>query len=393
MTTSLGERVLRLDEYRVDRILALVLIVELELEIWLRPHHDVGVQIVQAVGAVFYAAPVAVRRRRPAAALIACGCVLLVQAAAGGNLFDSVVGTVLPPVLLAFGVGAWLDFRASRKALGLAFALFAASAAVSDAVVTPHRNGSLATDIPAVAALIFGPAIAGGLARERSRRAADFRRLAAISASLQDEQAFAAVAEERARISRELQQVIASGVTSMVDLANEARLLVRSSPQEARTAISAVEETGREALADVRRLLGVLRKDGDSIPLAPQPDVNQIPALLAALKAQGFDCELASLGEPVDLLPGVSLVAYRVIESSLQILAAPGRRASVAIRFHRDWLELEVATDNRIGNLDEQMEAITQRVRLYDGSLRLATNGNGGSAIQARLPLAAGVRT
>jgi hypothetical protein len=101
-----------------------------------------------------------------------------------------------------------------------------------------HGHGSLATDIPAVAALIFGPAIAGRLARERSQRAADFRRLAAISASLLDEQAAAAVAEKRIRISRELQHIIAGGVSSMVDLANEACLLVRSSPTQARTELS-----------------------------------------------------------------------------------------------------------------------------------------------------------
>jgi glucose-6-phosphate-specific signal transduction histidine kinase len=389
VTGAVGERVRLLNGHRVDELLAVVLIVEMELEIWLRlPPHLWAERPLEAVAAVFYGAPVAVRRRRPAAALIACGLVLLVQAAAGGDLFDALVATLLPPVVLAFGVGAWLDLRLSLRALAAGFALFAAAMVLADLIVPAHRDSSLASDLPAIATLIFGAGLAGRLARGRARQAAGFRELAAISASLQAERAGAAVSEERIRISRELQDVIAGSVNSMVGLAGEAALLVRSDPEQARNTISTMEITGRQALADVRRLLGVLRKEDDSFPLAPQPDLNQVWALLVSLRARGLECELTHQGEPVDLLPGVSLVAYRVIESSVEIFAEHCRRSSVAVRFQGDWLELEIGTDTRIGiDLEARLAAIKQRVSLYDGSLGF-THLDGGSAIRARFPLA-----
>jgi signal transduction histidine kinase len=128
-------------------------------------------------------------------------------------------------------------------------------------------------------------------------------RLAAQAAIAQDERESAAIAEERARIGGELQDIIAHSVSVMIIQAGGARLLVRSDPERARDSILNVEQTGRETLADLHRLLGMLRKDDDPRALAPQPGLNQLAALIDSIRDTGVECELRAEGEPIDLTP------------------------------------------------------------------------------------------
>jgi signal transduction histidine kinase len=159
-------------------------------------------------------------------------------------------------------------------------------------------------------------------------------------------------------------------------------------PERARDAILNLEHTGREALADLRRLLGMLRKDDNPRSLAPQPGLDQLAALIDSMRDTGLRCEYRTLGKAIDLTPGTDLVAYRVIETA--ILAAARHRASpvlVIIRYQPHELELEIRGHGAIPGLDQSLRAAAQRVALYDGQLRTLPADGGGFALRARLPV------
>jgi signal transduction histidine kinase len=192
------------------------------------------------------------------------------------------------------------------------------------------------------------------------------------------------------RIGRELQDIIAHNVSAMVIQAGGARQLLRADPERARSTILTVERIGREALGDLRRVLGMLRKDEDPRALAPQPGLDQLPALLDTIRQAGLDCELHLEGESVDLTPGVDLVGYRVIEAALRRAATSDcRRAVVTVRYRLGNLELEIASGDPIPDLEQTLRGITDRVALYGGSLQLEPAD--GFEVHAHLPLAATV--
>jgi signal transduction histidine kinase len=178
----------------------------------------------------------------------------------------------------------------------------------------------------------------------------------------------------------------------MVIQAGGGRLLLHGDPDRARDSILNVEHTGREVLADLRRLLGMLRKDDDPRALSPQPGLSQLATLIDSIRQAGLECELLTVGDPIDLTPGVDLVAYRVIEVAL-LTAAEHRvsRGLVTIRYEPRELKLEIAGDGAIPDLDESVRSIAQRVALYDGSLRALPTRGGGFTLHARPPLEAAV--
>ena len=172
-----------------------------------------------------------------------------------------------------------------------------------------------------------------GVAREPIRRADAFRELAAPTAAESEAREQAAIAAERVRIGHELQDIIAHSVSAMVMQAGGARRLLRTEPERARDSILSVEQTGREALADLRRLLGMLRRDDDPRALAPQPGLDQLPALVESHpRTPVSPASCVTEGEPVALTPGIDLVGYRVIEAAL---AEAPRHAQRATRPHR----------------------------------------------------------
>ncbi len=150
-----------------------------------------------------------------------------------------------------------------------------------------------------------------------------------------------AVADERTRIARELHTLIAANVSAMVLQAQAAELLLDRDSQAADAAMEAIEQTGRDALADMRRTLGVLRHPEDAPSLAPQPGVGQIYALIEAARGRGGSIELSVDGDPGPLPTSVDLGVYRMLEETL---AEPGlQRSRVRLRFGHDEVELEVS--------------------------------------------------
>jgi signal transduction histidine kinase len=388
---ALSKRIAGLDAKRVDAVLAAAILVELELESWLAHGVSGSHRFLTAVTAVLFASPIAVRRRWPAGALVFCSAVAVIQELLGGDLGAS-NGVLLVPVVLAYSVGAWMDSPRSLGAVLLGGTLFGGLVLLSDANLS--SLGEVAADLFFVCLLFAAPWFLGRLVGERGRRAAAFGELAVQAAAEQRERERAAIAQERVRIGSELQDIVAHSVSAMVIQAGGARRLLRSDPERARDSILTVEQTGREALADMRRLLGMLRKDDDPRALAPQPGLDQLATLLDSVREGGLACELRSEGESIDLTPGIDLVGYRVIEEVLARAACHHCRAAVvSVRYRPDWLELEIRGEGSIPDLEEDLRGMSERVALYDGSLETVAARDDVFALQARLPLGARVAT
>jgi signal transduction histidine kinase len=178
----------------------------------------------------------------------------------------------------------------------------------------------------------------------------------------------------------------------MIIQAGGARRMLPSEPERARDSILAVERTGREALADLRRLLGMLRKHDDPSALAPQPGLDQVSALVESLRRGGLACDLKREGAPIDLTPGVDLVGYRVIEAALLAAArSHSPSATVTVRSCPEQLEIEIEGGCTASDLDRELSGIAHRVGLYDGSLQIVPTGGRGFALLVNLPLGAPV--
>ena len=157
---------------------------------------------------------------------------------------------------------------------------------------------------------------------------------------------------------------------------------MRSRPDVAESAFASVEETGREALTEIRRLLGVLRRDDKELALAPQPSLAHVRDLVARVRASGLPVELEVEGEHAPLPAGVDLTAYRVIQEALG--APDARRAKVRLRYDADHIALEVAD---LGDVRPELLGIRERVELYGGDLVAESVSGSGYAVRARLPL------
>jgi len=385
--TRLAGRVVRVDRRAADSMLAVAAVAALELTCWLSPgvsHHD---RIVTAIAAALSGAPIALRRRRPAGALVFSMAVVIVSMPFGGQLLSNDNAYVIPPLLLAYSAGAGLDVRRSAAALTLGLALGWAWALLPGPDGSPTGVGQSAVALFYVTMLLVPTWLIGCYVRRHGHRTSAFDALAARAVDRKDSHDATAVAAERARIGSELQDIIAHSISAMVIQAGSARLLLHTDPDRARDSILSVEETGRQALSDLRGLLGMLRKQDDARALSPQPGLGQIAALIDSLRGSGLACERRTVGDPVDLTPGVDLVAYRVIEAALQAAAERQvRHSSVTVRYGLRELELEVSGDGTIPDLDGTFAPLVDRVGLYRGELRSEPQPVG-FALRARLPL------
>jgi signal transduction histidine kinase len=221
------------------------------------------------------------------------------------------------------------------------------------------------------------------------------------------------VAEERGRIARELHDVVAHSVSVMVVQAGAARRTLAASPEQAATALGQIELTGRQALVELRRLLGLLRDDeaGDA-DLAPQPSLAHLESLAAAAREAGLPVEVAVEGEPQPLPAGVDLSAYRIVQEALTNSlkhSGPGR-ARILVRYGVHDLRLEIRDDGPAGNGQRKGQAsafgrqpadsprrerraghgligMRERVALFGGTLETGSLPGGGYRVAARLPL------
>lgn len=194
----------------------------------------------------------------------------------------------------------------------------------------------------------------------------------------------AAAAQERERMAGDLHTVVADGVRSMlVELAG-ARGLVLEDPERASDAILAVEERGRDALTELRELLGVLRRGDEDLALAPQPSLARLDALARRLGEAGIEVVVRTEGAPVTLTPGLDVAAFRVVEDAL---AHAPNRAEVLVRWADRELELDVAVPGPELGDASRLASARERVALFGGRLDAGRRSPGGTAMSARLPL------
>lgn len=391
------------DWRRFDIAAAVVAVAGLELQCWLASGVALHDRAVTAVAAVLFAAPVAVRRVVPGWALVFSSAVLLVQVPLGGQLLASGLPNEVLPVAvllaLAYGAGAWLETAASVVSLGASLSLVAAAAFVPGAGSVPTGIGGIGSSLFYSALMVVPGWFVGRIAQRQARLGVAFEQLADQAEADRQRLELAAVAQERVRISGELQDIISHSVSSMVVQAGGARLLLRRDAERARASIADIEHTGREALADLRRLLGMLRKDADPTSLSPQPGIAQVGGLVDLLGAEGVPCTLDIDGELAELTPGVDLVAYRAVEAALSAASRHGARAGhVAVSHPGARLDLSVTVTPGhegidVDELGEELRAITERIELYDGTLHLShEEGITGDTVvvQVHLPLAVG---
>jgi len=235
----------------------------------------------------------------------------------------------------------------------------------------------------AVGVLVRGPVVRARSAEERA-------------AHLEQEQAAAArqaVIDERQRIARELHDIIAHSVSVMTVQAGAVRRRLTPAQARERESLVAVERTGREALAEMRRLVGLLREEDAVASYGPQPGMQALETLVENVRSAGLPVDLVVRGESRELPPGVDLAAYRVVQEALtNVLKHAGRaRAWVRIAWSESELQIEVANDGRYtGNGTGFGHAgMRERLRLYGGRLASGTRPGGGFVVLAYLPIGA----
>ena len=203
-----------------------------------------------------------------------------------------------------------------------------------------------------------------------------------------------AAAEERARIARELHDVVAHSVSVMVVQAQAADRVLEGDEPAARELLGSIETTGRQALSELRRLLGLLRRF-EAADLAPQPSLRHLDGLVAQVRDAGLPVELVVHGEPPPLPPGVDLSAYRIVQEGLtNALKHAGRaHARVVVRYTPGEIQLEVADDgagNGVGAAaGHGLAGMRERVAMYGGELESGPGATGGYVLRARLPVGA----
>jgi signal transduction histidine kinase len=209
-----------------------------------------------------------------------------------------------------------------------------------------------------------------------------------------EERARSAVTEERARIARELHDVVGHSVSVMTVQASAVRRLLRPDQRREREALLIVEQTGREALAEMRRMVGVLRRPEEAPALAPQPTLDRLDKLVEQAREAGLGVELRIEGDPLPLPAGVDLTAYRLVQEGLTnaLKHARAERAQVLVRYGDASIEVTVSDDGRgTGSGDgggHGLVGMRERVAVYGGELEAGPRPEGGYRLRAKLPLA-----
>jgi signal transduction histidine kinase len=260
------------------------------------------------------------------------------------------------------------------------------------AAIEPGQSFSV-SDAAFIAVAFAGPFAAGRVNRRRLESESQLQGRTVELERERDARAREAVAQERVRIARELHDVVAHAISVMVLQARGGRRKLPDGAAESRDAFDVIEHTGEQALAEMRRLLGMLRQDDEQLALAPQPSVSRIHELVRTLERSGLPVELRVEGDPVELPPGVDVSAYRIVQEALTnaLKHAGPARARVTLRYTPDELEVEIVDDGTGngtgGGTGHGLAGIRERVAVYGGELQAGRRPAGGYALRARLPL------
>jgi signal transduction histidine kinase len=261
----------------------------------------------------------------------------------------------------------------------------------------PRPEWSL-SDILFLSMVIVGPWIAGKAVRRHRERELQLQDLTIELDRQLEEKQSTAVAEERARIARELHDVVAHAITVMILQARGGRKSLATAPNEAVEAFDAIETTASQALTEMRRMLGLLQRDAQAADLAPYPSLGHLPDLIRQVDEAGLTVDLVVEGDPVPLSPGIDLSVYRIVQEALtnSLKHAGTTTARVVIRYEGNSLALDV-TDTGIGPNGRPVEGrgligMRERVALYGGDIYVGPGEEDGFAVRVYLPVAADSR-
>jgi signal transduction histidine kinase len=288
-------------------------------------------------------------------------------------------------IIAAAVIGAYNDLRHAAAGLAVILAVLV--------FVDQRFPNTSAGDYIWPGAFFSAAWLVGVLLNQRSVKMRELKAKAERLEHEREEQALAAVAEERARIARELHDVVGHSVSVMTVQASAVRRLLHEDQEKEREALLVVERTGREALAEMRRLVGVLRRPEEAPAKAPQPSLEHLDRLVAQVRDAGLPVDLHVEGDALKLAPGVDLTAYRVIQEGLTnaLKHARAKRADVVVRYGQEQVELVVADDGEGngagGGGGHGLVGMRERVQVYGGDLDAGPRPGGGYELRARIPV------
>jgi signal transduction histidine kinase len=291
------------------------------------------------------------------------------------------------PFAAPFFASFWLGRRANRRELAAGIVI-GATLGMLAIVPQDHPDATIAEAAANMVVLLGAPVLVGRLLRGRAALNRSLREKAALLERRRADAAGRAVVDERTRIAGELHDVVAHALSAMTVQATGARRLTLTRPALARDAFGAIESAGREALDELRRLLGVLRRDDSELTLAPQPSLRHVRSLARRTTAAGLPVALRIEGEERELPVGLDVTAYRVIQDALGAALEHGGagRADVWLRFAPDTLEILVRDDGPASEA-RPLVGIRERVVLHGGRLSAIGRRSGGHVVRATLPL------
>ena len=345
-----------------------------------------------ALGAVMFGALV-FRRVRPVESFAVVALAGLVQWIADVSL--SPVDTAV--LLALYSIAAYGPRWASR--LGLAVGLLGTVLA-SERYALASGSAAFVTGVMLYGAAVAGAWALGEVRRVRQAYVAELVERARQAERERDQRAQIAAAEERSRIAREMHDVVAHNLSVIVVQADGGRYAAKHHPQSAVSVLETIARTGRGALAEMRRLLGILRTGDDPSDAAtgPQPDLARLPELVKSIRGSGLPVDLRVTGEPRSLAEGQSLVAYRAIQEALTNVlkhAGPQARATVELAYAGDSLHIEVADDGRGAAASSDgnghgLIGMRERLAMYGGRATAGPNAGAGWRVAVDLPYANG---
>jgi signal transduction histidine kinase len=337
--------------------------------------------------------PVLVRRKHPVAAFAVALAAIL--AALSTDLRVSQGGWALPAVtVLLYSLAAYRPRRVSLSGLLICEAVVVIGLASSQQAELSTKTAwvALALTAPIACSWIFGDSVSYRRAHnawleERARRAEAER----------DTKARLAAAAERSRIASEMHDIIAHNLAVIVGLADGGQYAAVRTPERSSQALGAIASTGREALSELRRLLGVLTEDdGRAADLAPQPGIADLEALLDRVRAAGLPVILVMRGDPAGLSEGQQLTVYRIVQEALTNTlkhAGPAATAKVILNYADGAVDVQV-TDTGLGAAagspdgdGKGLHGMRERAAVYDGTLQAGpVRSGGGWRVAAHLP-------
>jgi signal transduction histidine kinase len=363
------------DPLSFDRMLAALLALTAELEVWLGSG-AARERLVAALVAPAVAGTVAVRRLYPTIAGVAAAVLVSVELGFWGD--PQVISNAVAYFCALYALTVWTPPH--RFAFGLAVVV------TVDLATSAGPKSNLHNNVPITVATLVVMLLVRRVVGDRERRVQ-------VAERERDVAAREAVVEERARIARELHDVIAHHVAIMVVQAGAERRVLGTASASTREVLETVEKTGRIALTEMRRLLGMLRDDVHE-PLTPQPGLDDVPVLVEQLREAGLPVALRVEGEPRALPVGIELSAYRIVQEALtnSLKYADGAHANVRIRYGSESLELEIADDGAgraalEAGSGHGLVGMRERVALYGGRLDAGHVPSGGFAVRVVLPI------